>query len=108
LVRVGDKSHLIVPYTMTNNDSKYMRSGMTAPDQFFSLCRSAFDMLYTEGKTRPKMMSVGLHMRITGHPARASGLAQFLDHVLKHPDVWVCRRSDIARHWLKHHPAPAS
>jgi len=105
-VHVGGKPHLIVPYSMTNNDSKYMRSGMTTSDQFFSLCRDAFDMLYAEGKTQPKMMSVGLHMRITGHPARASGLARFLDHVLKHPDVWVCRRSDIARHWHKHHPAP--
>jgi allantoinase len=106
-VRVGGKPHLIVPYTMTNNDSKYMRSGMTTSDQFFSLCCDAFDMLYAEGKTQPKMMSVGLHMRITGHPARASGLARFLDHVLKHPDVWVCRRSDIARHWVKHRPAPS-
>jgi allantoinase len=106
-VRVGDKPHLVVPYTMTNNDSKYMRSGMTTSDQFFTLCRDAFDVLYAEGKTRPKMMSVGLHMRITGHPARAAGLARFLDHVVRHEDVWVCRRVDIARHWHEHHLPPA-
>jgi len=106
-VRVGDKSHLVVPYTMTNNDSKYMRSGMTTSDQFFTLCRDAFDVLYAEGKTQPKMMSVGLHMRITGHPARAAGLARLLDHVIRHKDVWVCRRVDIARHWHEHHPPPA-
>jgi allantoinase len=107
-VQVGDTPQLIVPYRMTNNDSKYMRNGMTTADHFFSLCRDAFDMLYAEGKTQPKMMSVGLHMRISGHPARATGLARFLDHVLKHPDVWVCRRSDIARHWREHHPAPSA
>jgi allantoinase len=106
-VRVGDKPHLVVPYTMTNNDSKYMRSGMATSDQFFTLCRDAFDVLYAEGKTRPKMMSVGLHMRITGHPARAAGLARFLDHVIRHEDVWVCRRVDIARHWHQHHPPSA-
>jgi allantoinase len=106
-VRVGDKPHLVVPYTMTNNDSKYMRSGMTTSDQFFTLCRDAFDVLYAEGKTHPKMMSVGLHMRITGHPARAAGLARFLDHVVRHEDVWVCRRVDIARHWHEHHRPPA-
>jgi len=105
-VRVGDQPHLIVPYNMTTNDSKYARSGMTTSDDFFTLCRDAFDMLYAEGKTQPKMMSVGLHCRLTGHPARATGLARFLDHVLKHRDgVWVCRRLDIARHWREHHPA---
>jgi len=106
-VRVGDKQHLVVPYTMTNNDSKYMRNAMTTSDQFFTLCRDAFDVLYAEGKTQPKMMSVGLHMRITGHPARAAGLARFLDHVIGQEDVWVCRRLDIARHWHEHHPPPA-
>ena len=106
-VRVGDKQHLVVPYTMTNNDSKYMRNAMTTSDQFFTLCRDAFDVLYAEGKTQPKMMSVGLHMRITGHPARAAGLARFLDHVIRQEDVWVCRRLDIARHWHEHHPPPA-
>ena len=106
-VRVGDKQHLVVPYTMTNNDSKYMRSAMTTSDQFFTLCRDAFDLLYAEGKTQPKMMAVGLHMRITGHPARAAGLARFLDHVIRQEDVWVCRRLDIARHWHEHHPPPA-
>ena len=106
-VRVGDKQHLVVPYTMTNNDSKYMRNAMTTSDQFFTLCRDAFDVLYAEGKTQPKMMSVGLHMRITGHPARAAGLARFLDHVIRQEDVWVCRRLDIARHWHEHHPPSA-
>jgi allantoinase len=45
--------------------------------------------------------------RISGHPARARGLARFLDRVLEYEDVWVCRRSDIARHWRAHHRPPA-
>jgi putative urate catabolism protein len=105
-VRVGDKPHLIVPYNLTTNDAKFARNGMVTADEFFTLCRDAFDMLYAEGKTQPKMMSVGLHCRLTGHPARAVGLARFLDHVLKHRDgVWVCRRLDVARHWRTHFPA---
>ena len=61
-------------------------------------------MLYAEGAKHPKMMSVGLHMRLIGHPARAAGLERFLDYVMSKPDVWITRRIDIARHWIKHHP----
>ena len=75
-------------------------------DQWFSFVRDAFDMLYREGATAPKMMSVGLHMRLIGHPARAVGLERLLDHIQKHEGVWVTRRVDIARHWIKTHPYP--
>ena len=64
----------------------------------------AFDVLYREGRTHPKMMSVGLHMRLAGRPGRAAALARFLDYVQGHDRVWVCRRIDIARHWIDHHP----
>ena len=60
-----------------------------------------------EGGTAPKMMSIGLHMRIAGHPGRAHGLARLLDHVGSLDDVWVCRRIDIARHWIARHPFDA-
>jgi peptidoglycan/xylan/chitin deacetylase (PgdA/CDA1 family) len=49
---------------------------------------------------------VGLHPRITGQPARASGLRRLLDHVMAQPDVWVARREEIARHWVATHPYP--
>jgi allantoinase len=61
-------------------------------------------MLYKEGKTAPKMMSVGIHMRIAGHPGRAVGLERFLEYVAGFDGVWVCRRDDIARHWVEEHP----
>ena len=64
----------------------------------------AFDTLYAEGKRTPKMMSVGLHCRLIGRPARFAGLVKFLDHVQKHDQVWLARRIDIANHWRKTHP----
>ena len=80
------------------DDTRFFRGGMTTGGQFFEYLRDAFDMLYREGARHPKMMSVGLHCRIAGHPGRAVGLDRFLDHVARHPGVWICRRGDIARH----------
>src|SRR5215510_4996988 len=76
---VSGKPHLVVPYSLTNNDGKYL-GWVGTSEQWFAFVRDAFDMLYREGATQPKMMSVGLHMRLTGHPARASGLERLLDH----------------------------
>ena len=103
-VEVAGRTHLVVPYTLTNNDTKFGRGIFATSDDFFAFCRDAFDMLYREGATQPKMMSVGLHLRQIGHPARAAGLERFLDHVRKQSGVWVCRREDIARHWIATHP----
>ena len=102
---VSGRPHLIVPYSLTNNDGKFAELGTS--QQWFSFIRDAFDMLYREGATQPKMMSVGLHMRLIGHPARAVGLERLLDYVIKHKDVWIARRLDIARHWASTHPYPA-
>ncbi|WP_333929555.1 polysaccharide deacetylase family protein [Bradyrhizobium sp. CCBAU 11361] len=99
------KPHLIVPYGLVNNDAKFIRGAMTTADDFFVYLKDAFDMLHAEGASAPKMMSVGLHTRIAGHPGRAAGLARFLDHVAKRDAVWICRRADIARHWIATHPA---
>src|SRR2546422_2820609 len=104
-VTVAGKTHLVVPYTLTNNDAKFGVSALSTGEEFFALLRDCFDMLYREGVTQPKMMSVGLHMRLVGHPTRAAGLERFLDYVLRQRDVWICRRLDIARHWIEHHPA---
>jgi len=101
---VAGKPHLLIPYTLTNNDTKFARGFMGTGEEFFHYLRDAFDLLYDEGAAQPKMMSVGLHMRLAGHPARASGLKRFLDHVASFDDVWVCRRLDIAQHWIATHP----
>jgi putative urate catabolism protein len=99
------RPQLVVPYSLDANDMKFVAlNGFTTPDQFFGYLKDAFDTLYAEGATAPKMMSIGLHGRITGRPARAAAVARFLDHVLAHDKVWVARRIDIARHWLARHP----
>jgi allantoinase len=105
---VEGKPHLVVPYTLSNNDSKFGRGDFGTSDDFFTYCRDAFDVLYREGARAPKMMSVGLHMRLIGHPGRSSGLERFLDYVARHRGVWICRRLDIARHWREHHPYPSA
>lgn len=106
--RIGSTPHLVVPYGLVCNDAQFMRGGIATGDDFFALLRDTFDQLYREGETHPKMMSVGLHMRIAGHPGRATGVARFLDHVARHERVWICRRADIARHWHATHPAPSA
>jgi putative urate catabolism protein len=101
--RQHGRAQLIVPYTLDANDMKMVAlNGFTDGEQFFRYLRDSFDQLYREGG---RMMSVGLHCRIAGKPARAAAVARFLDHVLGHPDVWVARRIDIARHWLERHPS---
>ena len=102
---VEGKPHLIVPYSLTNNDGKYA-AGMSHADQWFGLVRDAFDVLHHEGATAPKMMSVGLHMRLTGHPGRIAGLWRLLDHIQKQQGVWVTSRLAIAKHWMATHPYP--
>ena len=104
-VTVEGKPQLIVPYTLDANDMRFATAqGFNSGDQFFVYLKDSFDLLYAEGRTRPKMMSVGLHCRLAGRPGRAAALARFLDYALKHDEVWICRRIDIARHWRQHHP----
>jgi allantoinase len=104
-VEVDGRTHLVVPYTNDVNDTKFTHpvNSYATSDDFFTYLKDTFEVLYREGRTRPKMMSVGLHMRLSGRPGRAAGLARFLDFVAQHEAVWVCRRLDIARHWYEHH-----
>lgn len=99
------RPQLIVPYTLDANDMKFVAyNGFTTGEQFASYLIAAFDTLYAEGETAPKMMSVGLHCRIVARPGRILGLRRFLEHVAAHDRVWIARRIDIARHWLAEHP----
>jgi putative urate catabolism protein len=105
-VKVEERDHLIVPYTLDANDMRFATNqGFNSGDQFFAYLRDAFDVLYAEGERAPKMMSIGLHNRLVGRPGRFASLERFLDHVQKHDKVWICRRVDIARHWHQVHPA---
>ncbi len=105
--KVGDANHLVVPYSLDANDMRFATvQGFNSGEQFFAYLRDSFDVLYREGETAPKMMSVGLHGRIVGRPGRYAALERFVRYILDKPDVWLCRRIDIARHWIAHHPAP--
>jgi len=104
-VEVSGKPHLVVPYTLDANDMRFATAqGFNSGEQFYQYLRDAFEVLYAEGATRPKMMSVGLHCRLAGRPGRFAALCRFLDHVQRCDDVWICRRVDIARHWIQRYP----
>ena len=97
-------AHLIVPYTLEANDMRFSGGGLATGEDFFTYLKDAFDVLYAEGETAPKMLSIGLHCRLAGRPGKMAGLERFLKHALSHKDVWFCRRVDIARHWRERHP----
>jgi putative urate catabolism protein len=99
------RAHLVVPYTLDTNDMRFATSqGFNSGEQFYQYLCDSFDVLYAEGEQAPKMMSVGLHCRLVGRPGRFRALQRFLDHVQQHRHVWICRRIDIARHWIDRHP----
>ena len=103
------KPLLIVPYTLDANDMRFATAqGFNSGEQFFTYLKDSFDVLYAEGETSPRMMSVGLHCRLAGRPGRAQALARFLDYVQAHDLAWLCRRIDIARHWQQHFPSDSS
>jgi len=100
-----ERNHLIVPYTLDTNDMRFASpQGFNCGDQFFSYLKDAFDTLYAEGETAPKMLSIGMHARILGRPGRFQAIKKFLDYVGGHDHVWVARRDEIARHWRNTHP----
>jgi putative urate catabolism protein len=100
--------HLVVPYTLDSNDMRFATpQGFNTGEQFLRYLTDTFDVLYEEGAESPKMMSVGMHCRLLGRPGRFRALQRFLDHVQRHDRVWVCRRVDIARHWIANHPPAA-
>jgi allantoinase len=100
----GSKRQLIIPYTLDNNDMRFATNqGFNTGDHFYNYLKDSFDVLYEEGKISPKMMSVGLHCRLIGRPGRIQSLKKFLDYVLKFNDIWICKRIDIAKHWIKNY-----
>jgi len=103
---VGQKKHLIIPYTLDNNDMRFATNqGFNTGEHFFTYLKDSFDCLYNEGKNynNPKMMSVGLHCRLIGRPGRMQSLIKFLNYVQNFDDIWICQRKEIATHWYKNY-----
>lgn len=99
------RPHLVIPYTLDTNDMKFCSAGgFNHAEQFYQYLKDAFDVLYAEGETAPKMLSIGMHCRILGRPARFKALQKFLDYVQSHENVWICKREEIAQHWQTYYP----
>ena len=107
-VQVGDRAHLVVPYSLATNDAKLVGGPLVTGRAFGDFLIDAFDVLVAESALHPRMMSVGMHARILGQPGRIVGLHAFLDHLEGRDDVWICRRGDLAAHWRTHVPAPGA
>jgi peptidoglycan/xylan/chitin deacetylase (PgdA/CDA1 family) len=104
-VEVGERHHLVVPYSLETNDNRFdQNNGFSTADDFARYMIDAFNVLYDEGADQPRIMSVALHDRLIGRPARALGLIKFLDHVRGYDRVWFCTGRDIAEHWRRAHP----
>ncbi len=102
---VGGRSHLIICHTLDCNDSRFSRAqGFDLAEHFATYMTDTFDTLYAEGARSPKLLTVAVHGRLIGRPGRIAGLARFLDHVARHDKVWVCKRENVARHWIARHP----
>ena len=100
----NSRPHLIIPYTLESNDMKFSSpGGFNSGEQFYQYLKDSFDVLYKEGESSPKMLSIGMHCRILGRPGRFKALQRFLDYIQAHENVWICRRGDIAEHWYQHH-----
>ena len=103
-ININQKKHLIIPYTLDNNDMRFATNqGFNSGEQFFQYLKDSFDCLYKEGETYPKMMNIGLHCRLIGRPGRMKSLLNFLDYIQKFKDVWICRRDQIADHWYNNY-----
>jgi len=105
-VTVGVRPHLVIPHTFTNNDNRLPSGKLGTGRDFFDHIAAAFHTLYAESARRPRMMTVSLHSRISGQPARFEAVTRFLDLVGKHEGLWIAARSDIARHWIATHAPP--
>ena len=100
---VGGKKHLVIPYSLVNNDSRFGAGHFGPPEDFEEHLRYTFDRSTRKARRQPKMMSIGLHMRLAGHPARSEAVSKFIAYAKSFPDVWFAKRIDIARHWQENH-----
>jgi allantoinase len=100
MTTMSGREHVILPYAFDTNDMRFFnRGGFVSADDFAGYCIDAFDRLYAEGAQAPRMMSVGLHLRMIGRPGRIGGLEKFLAHAASRPGVWFARRDAIAHAW---------
>jgi peptidoglycan/xylan/chitin deacetylase (PgdA/CDA1 family) len=104
-VEVAGKRHLVLPYAFDTNDMQFFHTNrFSGVSDFVSYVNDAFDCLHREGAHAPKMMSIGLHLRIIGRPGRIAALDKILGHITDRGNAWIARRIDIANHWRSQFP----
>ena len=105
-VQVDGRRHLVLPYAFDTNDMQFQHSNRfaTAGDFAAYVC-DAHDWLAREGEAGPRMLSIGLHLRMIGRPGRIKALDAILTHLRADPRTWIATREQIARHWIAHAPA---
>lgn len=104
-VHCAGAPRLVIPHTFTHNDNRLASAKIATGAEFFEHLMSAFRVLHHESARRPRMMTVSLHNRVSGQPSRFEGIARFVDQIRRHQGVWLASRGDVARHWIKTHPA---
>ncbi|MGI9488567.1 MAG: polysaccharide deacetylase family protein [Geminicoccaceae bacterium] len=100
----GGKPIVIMPYALDTNDMKLWTAPAYTPADWLQYAVDSFDWLYREGESTPKMMSLGLHLRVIGRPGRIGYLERFIEHVRSHNDVWIATRRDIATRFAAAEP----
>ena len=96
MLQVSGRQHVIMPYAFDTNDMRFSPGGgFVQPEDFSRYCIAGFDWLLREGRTAPKMMSIGLHCRIVGRPGKMAGLERFLKYALSHKQVWFADRKSV-------------
>ncbi len=100
-LRAGERPYVVLPYAFDTNDMQFQHTHrfVRAPDVSGDVL-DAFDGLWREGAHAPKMMSIGLHLRMLGRPGRMQSLVDMLTEMTRRPGVWIARRDEIARHWV--------
>lgn len=100
----SQRNILVLPYALDTNDMKFWLAPGYTPTQWLDYAIASFDQLYDEGGSQPKMMSLGVHLRIIGRPGRIGALGRFMQHVASKKSVWVAPRLAIARHFAALNP----
>jgi len=102
----GTRKLLLIPYTPDANDFHFLSGRFGNAEEFFTYLRDTFDVMLSEGLKNPKIMNIGIHVRISGRAGRMRAMQRFLEYVsTKKSRVWVARRVDIANWLLKNYPA---
>jgi peptidoglycan/xylan/chitin deacetylase (PgdA/CDA1 family) len=105
---VDGRAIVIVPYALDSNDMKMWTAPALTPEEWLAYAIETFEILYEEGAARPRMMSLGVHLRIIGRPGRIRAFERFIRHVRARPRAWIATRLEIAERWAAANPRPTA